>query len=233
MEENKIFRLIWRFNAFVIMGAGLLAIAVLGFAAIAILRDVTRERQVGSIVNIDENSEIEEELRWGELREIAGTPYLMLPLYSHQSYDRASYSKSTESTRNLLFFESNTGEKRWLFDRNDYLIINDRALAEPSSDRQPAPVVAILYSLVKEDSDDNQRLDDRDRLTLALSQPNGLRYREILTDVERILGYRLSDGETLIIFYQSQENAYAAQISLNDFTAIEKTELPRIPNTAN
>ncbi|MBP0019159.1 MAG: hypothetical protein J7647_16610 [Cyanobacteria bacterium SBLK] len=226
MEENKIFCLLWRFNAVVIAGAGLLAIAVLGFTALSILRDVTRERQVGSIVNIDEESEIEEELQFGELREIGGTPYLLLPLSSYQSYDRPSYTKSTESTRNFLFFDSETGEQNWLFPHYDYLIVSDRHLVESSPNPQTQPVLAILYSLVQKDSDGDKRLSPRDRLTVALSQPNGGEYREILTDVEKILGHQLLDRETLIIFYQSEDHARVAKISLKDFTAIEQTQLP-------
>ncbi|MGK7924744.1 MAG: hypothetical protein AB4290_05720 [Spirulina sp.] len=228
MDNNKIFRLIWRFNAIVIMGAGLLAIAVLGFAVISILLDVTRPQQRSNIVNIDRESEIEENLRFGEFREISGTPYLTLSLNSHQSYDRgfSSFDKETKSTRNILFFHSETEEKHWLLDRNDSLIVSDRLLREPTPANEPSRVLAIMYSVVKEDTDGNKRLSPRDLQTIAFSQPNGLEYRELLTDIERILGYKLVDRDTLVIVYQQAGSAYSAKISLNNFTLTNPTKLP-------
>ncbi|MEA5467927.1 hypothetical protein [Spirulina sp. 06S082] len=228
MEKNKVFRLIWRFNAIIIMGTGLLAIAVLGFSALSILGSITRERQVSNVVNLNQESEIEEDLRFGEVREITATPYLMLPLSSHQSYDRASYQKTTDSTRNFLFFNSETGKRHWLLESNEYLIISDNTIAEPTLESQPNPVLAILYSIVKEDTDENKTLNNNDLFSIALSKPDGLEYREILTDIKRILGYKVIDRETLVLFYQKENKAYFTNVSFNDFSFSQPEELPTV-----
>lgn len=58
MEDNKFFKLVWRFNGLLISVAGILAIGVLLFAVYQIFKDVTRDRNTQNIVNIEESSEV-------------------------------------------------------------------------------------------------------------------------------------------------------------------------------
>ncbi len=44
MEESSFFNKVWRFNALVLMTAGLMAIGVLGFVGYKIYQDSTRDR---------------------------------------------------------------------------------------------------------------------------------------------------------------------------------------------
>ena len=111
MEENKFFKLVWRFNGLIISIAGLLAIVVLLFASYEIYKSTTRDRSTRNIVNIDEGEEIDEKWRYGQLNEVVGTNYFMLPLHSDQTFSRAYFSKSSYSTRNYLFINTETSEK--------------------------------------------------------------------------------------------------------------------------
>lgn len=128
MEENKVFKNIWRFNAIVIMLVGVLGVALALFACIMIYKDITRDRSVRNIVNLEESNEKKEEWQLGSITSVKGTDILMVPLHSEQSYSRGSYSKSASSTRNYLFINVETNKKYWLFGKNDYLITQTNQL---------------------------------------------------------------------------------------------------------
>ena len=164
MEENKFFKLIWRFNGLVISVAGVLAIGVLLFAAYKLFQDVTRERTTRSIVNIEENSEIKENWRLGQFSEINDNKILMIPLHSDQSFDRAYFSKSSNSTRNYLFINTETSQEKWLFDHTNYLIERSDKLRRGDYNSKE-PIIVILYQLVKLDSDHDNRLSSADLTT--------------------------------------------------------------------
>ena len=76
MEENKFFRFVWRFNAIVIMASAVLTLASLIFV---VGDEISRriDRQNTSIVNVDRNAEIAEELEIDTYRQVEGTPYLI------------------------------------------------------------------------------------------------------------------------------------------------------------
>ena len=82
MEENKFFKLIWRFNGLVISVAGVLAVAVLVFVTYKLFQDVTGDRTTRNIVNIEESSEVKENWRFGQLSKFNHNRTLMIPLYS-------------------------------------------------------------------------------------------------------------------------------------------------------
>jgi hypothetical protein len=112
MEETRFFRFVWRFNGLVLMLAGVLSIGVLGFAGYEIYKDVVRKRSTRNIVNVAENQPVDEKWRLGDLIKIEGSSYVMIPLHSDQSYAQAYYSKSSQSTRNILFINSATNDKK-------------------------------------------------------------------------------------------------------------------------
>ncbi len=231
MEDNKFFRFVWRFNAIVIMGSGLLAIAVSAFAAIEIVRSTTRERQGINIVNVDDDSSSSQEWELGNLREVDGTTYLMVPLYSDQSYTQSYYSKSTRSTRNYLFLDSETGNSKWLFANNDYLIASDSFISETNDKEnnrlESKSVIAVLYQLIKQDTNGDGRLTNNDLLTIAFTHFNGNDYQEVLSGVDRFLGYKVLKANSLLILYQRDGIAYSAKVSLENFTLSNEKEIAK------
>ncbi|NEO79527.1 hypothetical protein [Moorena sp. SIO4G3] len=231
MEDNKFFRFVWRFNAIVIMASGLLAIAVLAFGAIEIVRSSTRERQGINIVNVDDDSSSSQEWELGNLKEVDGTTYLMVPLHSDQSYTQSYYSKSTRSTRNYLFLDSETGNSKWLFAKNDYLIASDRFISETNDKEnnrlKSKPVIAVLYQLIKEDTNGDGRLTNDDSMTIALTHPKGNDYQEVLTGVDKFLGYKVLKANSLLILYQRDGIAYSAKVSLENFTLSNEKQIAK------
>ncbi len=227
MEENKFFKLVWRFNGLVIAIAGLLAIAVLIFASFEIYKSTTRDRSTRNVVNIDEDTEIKEEWRYGQLTKISGTNHLMLPLHSEQSFNRAYFSKSSNSTRNYLFINTETSQKKWLFDHTDYLIESTDRLGLGGYDSKES-TIAILYNLVKIDSDHNGRLTAKDLNTVAITRADGSNYKELIKGVEFIVDQSLLNDKELLLIYQKNGISYTSTIDLVNLEIAENEELPKV-----
>ncbi len=80
--------------------------------------------------------------------------------------------------------------------------------------------------MIRDDSDGDLRLTDKDRHAVAISRPDGSHYQELLAQVDHLIGYKLVDSETLLILYQKLGVGYSAKISLADFKLLERVELP-------
>ena len=227
MEENKFFKLIWRFNGLVISVAGVLAIGVLLFAAYKLFQDVTRERTTRSIVNIEENSEIKENWRLGQFSEINDNKILMIPLHSDQSFDRAYFSKSSNSTRNYLFINTETSQEKWLFDHTNYLIERSDKLRRGDYNSKE-PIIAILYQVVKLDSDHDNRLSSADLTTIAITKPDGSGYKELIKEVELVVDHTLLNEKELFLIYQKSGVSYSAILNLENMELTKTRVLSKV-----
>lgn len=224
MDDNQFFKNIWRFNSLIILGTGLLAITVLLYSLFAIARDLFRTRAATNVVNIEETPNAPTQLQMGNVTRINGSPFVYVPLKSGQNYDQSYYEKSTLSTRNILFINSETDSQYWLFNVNDYLIPQIKPLALSND----ADALAILYSIVKADTNNDQRLTHNDRKTIAISRADGTGYREVLADVDVMVGETLTSQDTVLLVYQKDQVAYSANIDLSTLSLLRESELPKV-----
>lgn len=225
MEENKFFKLVWRFNGLIISIAGVLSVGLLAFGTYKLFQDVTRERTTRNIVNIEENAEIKENWKLGQFSEINNGSILMIPLHSDQSFNRAYFSKSSNSTRNYLFINTETSEERWLFNHTNFLIErSDRLRLGDYSSKEP--IVAILYQLVKLDSDHDNRLSAEDLTTIAITNPDGSAYEELIKEVELIVDHTLLNENELFLIYQKGGLSYSTVLNLSSRELTKNHQLP-------
>jgi len=228
MKESKFFKFVWRLNGLILMIAGVLTIGVLVFAGYKIITDITRERNTHNIVNVQDEDDIKEKWQLGNMSDIEGGPWIMIPLNSNQSYAQSYYSKSSSSVRNYLFINSLNNEKHWLFNTNDYLIADTELLSENEYGSSERDILAILYKVIKSDSDSDNRLTNKDLQTISISLPNGMGYKEILNGVDNFIGKKIVDKKTLLILFQKEGLGYSANVNLTEFTVSNKTELPKV-----
>lgn len=229
MEDNSFFRFVWRINGLVIMVGGLMAIVVLAFSGYKIAKDITRERGVRNIVNVKEEKNVQEKWQLGNLSKVQGSPYVMISLNSDQSYAQSYYSKALSSVRNYLFINSSSNEKHWLLETNQYLITNATFLLSEKEDcSKPKNVIAILYKIVKDDTNNDGRLTGDDLQTIGLSLPTGQGYKEVINGIDQFIGYSLVDEGSVLVVFQRNGVGFSAHISLSDFTVLNETELPKV-----
>lgn len=228
MEENKLFRGIWRFNAIVIAMVGVLAIAVLFFALYTIYKEWNRDRHRHDIVNIDSEANIKESFRLGRIVHVKGYSTVIIPLYSDQEFSHGySGSKSTASTRNLLFSNIRTETNKWILPTNEFLIVDHQLINESNYYDETKDVITILYEIVKTDTNNDSRLTDNDKLTIAFSNPEGNNYTEVLTNIDELLGYEVIDQKLMAIVYSRANHSYTAYIDISNFSITKEVELPK------
>ena len=230
MDENRFFKFIWRFNGLILMIVGVLAIGVLGFSGYKMFRDVRHERTTRNIVNVVEDQQVDEKWQLGHLINISGSSYVVVPLYSDQKYAQSYFSKSSDSTRNLLFIDVRSNQKKWLFKTNDYLIVNQEFLSEKEINGKDEVIRAILYMVVKKDTNGDKRLTADDKMDIALSTPGGDNYKEVVTGIDGFIGHRVIDKDTVFIIYQKQGTGYSGRVDLRDFSFTNQMELPKVKN---
>ena len=227
MEDNKFFRLIWRFNALVIMSSGLLTIVVLLFAAVQIFQESFGNRQVNNIVNVAQETKIKETYSIRHFREVSGTPYLIFSLSSNQSYRHTSYSsKSTAAKRNYLFVNSKTNSKQWLFLEHKNLIVDDYFIVDETAKNKL--IKAILYTVVTKDTNQDSRLTSSDLITIAIGDPSGEKYQEIVTDVKFYLGFKNLEDDQILVIYDKNDTIYSVKVDIDDFVVSQASKISKI-----
>lgn len=228
MEESKVFKNIWRFNALIIAAAGCLAIVIMLFAGYMIYKDNTRTKHRNEIVNVDPETKVEETFRLGRIDHVKGSKTVIVPLYSDQSFNLKYSGKSTASTRNLMFSNMHTELNKWLLPTNKYLIPRYNLINESNSYDKENDIITILYHIVKSDTNNDNRLTTNDALTIALSNPEGDNYKEVLSNVDSVLGYDLINTQAIAIMFNRNGQGYTAYINLTDFTVKKEIALPKI-----
>lgn len=230
MQNNDFFKRLWQFNALIIAVTGVMAVGVLAFASYKLFQETTRERTTRNIVSVAESAQAPKNWRIGAISKL-NQQWVMLPLVSSQSFNRSYYAKAAKSIRNYLFIDNNTAQKHWLFEHNNYLI--ERADKLQTADYAATPaVLAILYQLVKQDTDQDQRLTARDLRTLALSDAKGIGYIELLDKVETVTDHQLISKDKLLIVYRKAGESYTAIINLVNRELIDNSRLPRVGENA-
>ena len=224
MEDNKFFKTIWRFNGVIISLIGVAILALLLFASYKAIEDFTQDRHKNNIVNLDANN-ITEDITLGGSSKITGTSVFKIPMYGNQSYEGSYFSKHTNSEKNYLFINVETSEKHWLFNHTDYLLSNVENITEDASG---SPVLAIMYNVVKQDSNLDKRLTNSDLITLAFTKPSGKGYIEILSDIDNIVSTDLMSNKDLFVVYKIKEVYFSLTVNLETFIIRNKEKLPLI-----
>jgi len=228
MEENRFFKLVWRFNGLILMIAGVLAIGLLIFVGYTLIKEKTSNRNVTNIINIQEETDIKEKWKLGHISNIQGSSYIMVPLTSDQNYAQSYYSKSSSSIRNYLFINSKDNTQNWLFDNNKYLINSINLLPNSQYNEKKKNVKAIMYQIVKQDSNKDSRLTSDDLQTVALSLPDGTGYKEIIHNVDNFVGQSLVDENTMLIIYQIDGIGFSVIVDLSSFKVTNETVLKAV-----
>ena len=227
MKEKNIFQTIWKIDAVLILIGGLIALVVFGYTAYRIYQDVFRSRDVSSMVNIEANMQMNSEWALGDFDRLEGTDYLMAPVHSTQTYQAAYYEKGTSAVRNYLFVNAIDKSSLWLVPHNNYLILS-RHKEFYTPPRGSSLVTWLRYEVVKSDTNQDGRLTRDDKRTIGISDPNGNRYSELITNIDQILGYEMLNENSFLIFYRTDTKNYIAEINISERSIIVTNELPEI-----
>ena len=181
----------------------------------------------GAVVDVGADSEgrPKTKLQLGASREIAGSPCVMIPLYSSGKSRKSYLSKSGTRARNFLFVNAHDLSRTWLFPDNKALI-EDASFLIPDNKRcEERNVVGILYKVIRSDTNRDGRLGYSDKLSVYLSDPKGGSPKEIVSDADRVLGHRLLDDDLLFLTYAKSGAGHVMKCSLKDPSSRETAEV--------
>ncbi len=227
MEQNRFFRILWRFNAIVISLVGIVSLVCLLFGAYQIFKDITRNRSSHNIVNIENPDEVKIDWSLGSSEKINGHFVLKIPLFSGQKYSQSNYSKSVKSSRNYLFINTETDSKHWLFNHNNYLVESAKELGLGGCQSEKVSL-AIIYEVIKSDTNSDMRLTNSDLKTLAISKPDGTSYMELVTELDYVIDYDVVNDNLVYVLYKKNNVVYSASINLSNFAVQNEAEIPEV-----
>ncbi|MBT1510219.1 hypothetical protein KIP88_06865 [Bradyrhizobium sp. SRL28] len=230
-SESGFFKYVWRFNALAIAGAAVVCILLGLYAAATIFKEETRSRRVTNVVNVGEKDNVSEEFALGSPTTIAGTPYVRIPLYRGQSYSASYYSKRSEQNAvNYLFLNISTNESRWLFERAGQLIVDSRVLFSKlkSSPDEPQTGVGVFHVVVERDSNGDNRLTEKDAVSLATSAVDGANYRKLIEGIEQLYSVQQIADDKVLVLYQKNQQTISELYSLPRMERLMQANIPKV-----
>lgn len=245
MKATRLFRIIWRINAIVILGIALFAAVILLWGVGGIIKGATSPRNDGTIVNAPQDGE--ETFKWSlsDFSTVEGTTYLMASAYSDHGYGLSSYEKSTPSVRNHLFVNTEDQTSHWLFPHHDYVIRRTSRLCTGKKDEDSKTVeevltrlsgschnkkvIGFIYIVVKQDTNGDGMLTDADKLHIAISDSRGESYKDLIKEADAFLGHKLLNPKKLLAFYTKDNDNFITEIDLEARSISKQTKLPHIP----
>ncbi|MBW4551896.1 MAG: hypothetical protein KME35_12420 [Aphanocapsa sp. GSE-SYN-MK-11-07L] len=174
----------------------------------------------------------------GNFVAIENTNFLVAPIQEKLDRERTSFSLDISSrgynsadVYNYVFFDRQSQSVQRLIPTNEFVILQqqglpERAIVPPS--KSLLPLAWFLYSIIKTDTNQDQKLALGDRLTLAVSDVGGRGYTELISDVDQLLAATLRDSATLVVIYRSQAGLSIAQINLPQRRLLKTTPIPSL-----
>lgn len=237
MTTNAIFRNLWRFNAVMFAGVGVMAFVYGVLIAAMITRDTLRPRNVVSVAPASHSmpgrpatAEPAERLEPQGFSRIPGHDVMYAALASRDTMSGGYYSKEAINTRDYVFYDLPTGRFRRLIGRDDVLVPQITFLG-PHDDARMAPIstaianrataspVALFVTLIDKDSNGDGRISTADRMDVVMADPAGRSPKSILTGIDRLIGHTLVDEATAVLFVRNpNRGTRAVRVSLASFT---------------
>lgn len=160
----------------------------------------------------------------GGFAEVDGTPFLRADLGTGRdgSYSVSGRGEYRETT-NVLFYDTEAREGRWLFPDAGHIVLQSVEL------RDSTRVRAFLYVLLETDTNDDGGLGPGDVQTIAVSDPGGRRLIRLTESARRFRqSVRLGDGAELVLF-DDDEGVQAVEVGLDALDVRARLTMPAPP----
>lgn len=227
MSKQKFFRNVWRFNALLILVAGLLAVVILAIGAVKLGEGIFSTHNARAVVHPDEGP-VKELLSLAESRRIGGTEHMLIALQSDR--ETGYFSKSGRAIRNYVFVGLD-GKAAWVYPHNRFLFSDVIQLPQSGYGKKTERAKAVLFVVRQRDSDGDGQLTHKDAGTIVLVRPNGEGFREVIPNVIKLVS-KETMGEILFLVYETSQGPFTATILLTDFSVIKQESLP-LPGSGN
>lgn len=234
--SHKIFRWLWRFNAVVFAFAGTLLIAVLVFALYEIIdRELLRERRSFDLSSSSGDIQEDGTHIFGEPDEVRGTDIVVVPLRPGRLGLRSDQQglptfRQVRTAHNLLFIDARSNARRWLLPDDRSLIFDFASFPTAGWSRGGAvPARAIVYNVIKSDTNADGKLGPGDLITFAISKVDGTGHTELISNISTIFGTTSASENWIVVAYEQKGVAHIATIDLEQSAIVSAEPAPVLP----
>ena len=199
-KTNKLFRLIWRVNAILILVAT--AAVALGAAAIVWMESTANTTTSPPVVGVQDSGK---RLSLSQMTHVAGSNVIRQELVERDASAAFSSSGGYGQTRNFLFVDTKAGAARWLLPDDDHVVTEHSDVETRRQAREPALVVGT-FALVKESGPDVEASGGK----LLLFDPTGLNVHEVSAGVRDLQAATIDqDGMLAVLFERDRKYVLA------------------------
>ncbi|MAE01327.1 MULTISPECIES: hypothetical protein [Pseudoalteromonas] len=247
MKSEKFFKWVWNINGLVLLIGLIITILVVGYNLASFLFKSNTQMDHQAL-NLAEDEKQQEKWKLGYPRKVADSDYYYIPLESekrsvdikpesavYESFGSGSYKYNPTRSKNILFINDKTNQAKWLFNTTDQLIIEFGALSNYKEfdtraymEQQVDTPRGVSYEVIKNDSNNDKRLDGKDKRTFALSKIDGSNYTEVISGYNRIVESNLNAEGNLFVVFINNNEVYSMLIDLDTFKVISKSMLPKV-----
>lgn len=156
----------------------------------------------------------------GNFSRVPGTRFLYAQISQSSDTGTSSLNYNDYSNRNannLVFFDPTTGKVTQLLPNNQAQIAITVTLPEitaTGSNEPPKQVDWFLYSIIKTDTNNDQKLTTADQMVLALTDAGGQGYTELIDKVDQLYGQTLNDANTMTLIYRKEGQLLSSTVNL-------------------
>ncbi len=177
----------------------------------------------------DESENESIDLRLGSLEEMTGHNIQTINLSSNKPSRGLSSGYGGSQIRNVLFLSGEDLESKWLYEKHSNLIDCFCRLQASNKYNGEDPVLALYISIIKEDTNNDGDLSDKDSVTLALARVDGSDYLEVDKGIAKILDSTVTDGGDSVSFLlHIGSNVVVKKYSLSTFELISGRTISEI-----
>lgn len=247
MRARRVFAVIWRINAVLLLIVGLGAAVIISFTIVNLAGVFRHERAADPVAEAIIPAGSEQIARLGNFNEVKGSRMLRASLNTDDGKDYAKFSSggSASITRNILFLDPDTGRAHWLMPGMDGIIVQGysvwKAHAETSDEEledapklddapRDAELLASAYLVINVDSNKDGRIDYGDVQKFALANPDGTRFQVVLDDVTELNRVALRPNGKIMVLYTADSKLRRAEFDPATFVAGEDKEITIVGN---
>lgn len=198
MESNKLFLMINRINAVLILM--LLISALVGLYFLYNEMIYSKRRNTVEVSSLDKENEI---IELSNVAKISGHTQKYVEVYTRKDGELKSGGYS-RTLRNLIFINAESTNPQWLFPNNNAVLIQVSQL----KDYRPSEHITTFFYIeyVTHDTNKDGKLSELDNIKLAFSSPSGKNLIMLDENITKILNHD----------YQAETNLLTTLVQIND-----------------
>ncbi|MBF0266377.1 MAG: hypothetical protein HQL46_14020 [Gammaproteobacteria bacterium] len=166
------------------------------------------------------------ELVLSNIQSIPGEDIQFIKLNAKTSGYSSYYNQG--KLRNVLFFEGGELQTHWLYNTNNNFIHKFSVLRDVDNKKS----YALYLEAIREDSNQNNKLDKNDLIEVSLANLNGKNIKIIEKNISSVIDYRLvNNNSEFMLLFQKNKQVIVKKFSPANYELLSEKILTEISTT--